>query len=224
MIGPFVISCMCLTWKCKCLHVLTSGRHMLHISATVRYTSRWQWHVYLGGSATYISAAVRHLFRRQCDTYLDGSATLVSVAVRHIISEAVWCNVCISGSVTFIWVVVQRFSQWQCNVDLGGSATFISAAVRHLSRRQCHIYLDGSVTCISTAVSFIHICEGLVFVCSILLNMQCCDNNCGNFTQYFMSYIFSVLWLCMLYSESHIHFICGYLFIFSRITNVCGHE
>ena len=100
----------------------------------------------------------------------------------------------------YVSAAVSRLSRWRCNVYLravrlylGGSATYISAAVRHLSRRQCHIYLDGSVTHISTAVSFIHMCEGLVFVCSILLNMQCCDNNCGNFTQYFMSYIFSVL-------------------------------
>ena len=77
----------------------------------------------------------------------------------------------------YVSAAVSRLSRWRCNVYL----------------RAVRLYLGGSATYILTAVSFIHMCEGLVFVCSILLNMQCCDNNCGNFTQYFMSYIFSVL-------------------------------
>ena len=194
---------------------------MSHFSATAWYTSRWQCDV--------IAAAVRHLFQRQCDTYLDGSATRISTAVSRL---SRWqCDVYIRGSVMYVSAAVSLLFRWRCNVYLsavrlylGGSATYISAAVWHLSRRQCHIYLDA-VWRIYRRQCHSYICvRDWYFVCSILLNMQCCDNNCGNFTQYFMSYIFSVLWLCMLYSESHMNFICGYLFIFSRITNVCGHE
>ena len=135
--------------------------HVAYIDNSAIYTSRCQWHVYLGGSATYISAAVRHLSRRQCHACLGGGATYyIGSSVMYVLTAALRLSQCSA-----------TLSQRQCDVYFGGSVI--------LSRRQCNIYLDGSVTHISTAVSFLHMCEGLVFVCSILLNMQCCDNNCG---------------------------------------------